>query len=201
MQKQFSIQDGWLKLCPTALSINLAESHSTIRHVPSPNFNQRPNCNIYLIVLHNISLPPEQFGGGYIEQFFLNQLDSNGHPYFKTIAQVQVSAHVLILRTGEVLQFVNFNQRAWHAGRSSYLGVPECNDYSIGIELEGSDNKPFSAEQYAVLTQVIAAINEAYPMTINHLAGHSDIARGRKTDPGCYFDWHTVRQSLRQIKP
>jgi N-acetyl-anhydromuramoyl-L-alanine amidase len=111
------------------------------RQIPSPNFNQRPEqTEIQLLVIHNISLPPSQFGGGYIEQFFQNQLDWSVHPYFQTIEGMQVSTHLLILRTGEVLQFVNFNDRAWHAGRSTYLGKKECNDYSIGIELEGSDD-------------------------------------------------------------
>ena len=118
------------------------------RQVPSPNYNQRPeNTEIQLIVIHNISLPPSQFGGGYIEQFFQNQLDWSVHPYFQTIEGMQVSAHLLILRTGEIIQFVNFNDRAWHAGRSAYLGKVECNDYSIGIELEGSDDTDFEAIQ------------------------------------------------------
>ena len=169
--------------------------------IPSPNFNQRPqNTEIQLIVVHNISLPPSQFGGGYIQQFFQNQLDWSAHPYFKEIEGMQVSAHILILRTGEAIQFVNFNDRAWHAGRSSYLGLNECNDYSIGIELEGSDNLPFEGEQYQTLVKVIKQLQQAYPKTQHHLAGHSDIAPSRKTDPGPYFNWQYVRELLSQEK-
>lgn len=122
------------------------------------------------------------------------------HPYFQTIEGMQVSTHLLILRTGEVLQFVNFNDRAWHAGRSSYLAKVECNDYSIGIELEGSDDLPFDEVQYEVLTDVVKAIRQAYPEIKKHIAGHSDIAPGRKTDPGPYFKWQHFRQLLVQKK-
>lgn len=171
------------------------------RQVASPNYNQRPeHTEIQLVVVHNISLPPSQFGGGYIEQFFQNQLDWSQHPYFQSIEGMQVSAHLLILRSGEVLQFVNFNDRAWHAGRSTYLGKKECNDYSIGIELEGSDDLPFDEVQYAVLAQVTAALQAAYPKILQHLAGHSDIAPGRKTDPGPFFDWVKFRTLLQQHK-
>ncbi|MEB3754525.1 1,6-anhydro-N-acetylmuramyl-L-alanine amidase AmpD [Acinetobacter sp. MD2(2019)] len=169
--------------------------------IPSPNFNRRPeNTEIELVVIHNISLPPNQFGGGYIQQFFQNQLDWNAHPYFKSIEGMQVSAHVLILRTGEVLQFVNFNDRAWHAGRSRYLGKPECNDYSIGIELEGSDHQAFEKVQYQALAKVVAALQQSYPKILQHLAGHSDIAPKRKTDPGEYFDWLYFRALLNKQK-
>ena len=171
------------------------------RQVPSPNYNQRPeNTEIQLIVIHNISLPPSQFGGGYIEQFFQNQLDWSVHPYFQTIEGMQVSAHLLILRTGEIIQFVNFNDRAWHAGRSAYLGKVECNDYSIGIELEGSDDRDFEAIQYQQLVDVVATLQRAYPKTDHHLTGHSDIAPGRKTDPGPHFQWQKFRESLNQKK-
>jgi len=171
------------------------------RQVPSPNYNQRPeNTEIQLIVIHNISLPPSQFGGGYIEQFFQNQLDWSVHPYFQTIEGMQVSAHLLILRTGEIIQFVNFNDRAWHAGRSAYLGKVECNDYSIGIELEGSDDTDFEAIQYQQLVDVVATLQHAYPKTDHHLTGHSDIASGRKTDPGPHFQWQQFRENLNQKK-
>ncbi|MFU9047300.1 1,6-anhydro-N-acetylmuramyl-L-alanine amidase AmpD [Acinetobacter tibetensis] len=171
------------------------------KQIPSPNFNQRPaEAKIELVVIHNISLPPSQFGGGYIQQFFQNQLDSTRHPYFETIQDLKVSAHLLILRTGEVLQFVNFQQRAWHAGRSSYLGQQECNDYSIGIELEGSDDCAFETLQYQVLAQVVVSLQQAYPAIQQHVAGHSDIAPGRKTDPGPYFDWVKFRSLVQQIK-
>ncbi|SPL71398.1 1,6-anhydro-N-acetylmuramyl-L-alanine amidase AmpD [Acinetobacter stercoris] len=171
------------------------------RQIASPNFNQRPeNTEIQLVVIHNISLPPSQFGGGYIEQFFQNRLDWSEHPYFRTIEGMQVSAHLLILRTGEVLQFVNFKNRAWHAGRSSYLAKVECNDYSIGIELEGSDDTDFEDVQYQVLSEVVATLQLAYPKIEQHLAGHSDIAPGRKTDPGPHFDWQYFRELLMNIK-
>ena len=171
------------------------------RQLASPNFNQRPEqTEIQLIVVHNISLPPSQFGGGYIEQFFQNQLDWSAHPYFQTIEGMQVSAHVLILRTGEVLQFVNFKDRAWHAGRSSYLGKVECNDYSIGIELEGSDDSAFEDVQYQSLVDVTVALQQAYPQIRQHIAGHSDIAPGRKTDPGEFFQWHYFRKLLTEKK-
>ena len=167
------------------------------KQIPSPNFNARPaDTAIQLIVIHNISLPPSQFGGGYIEQFFQNQLDWSVHPYFQTIQGMQVSTHLLILRSGEVLQFVNLNDRAWHAGRSSYLAQKECNAYSIGIELEGSDDLPFEPEQYQALVDVVKILRQAYPKIQNHIAGHSDIAPKRKTDPGLYFDWQLFRQLL-----
>ena len=171
------------------------------KQIPSPNFNQGPEqTELQLIVVHNISLPPSQFGGGYIEQFFQNQLDWSLHPYFQTIEGMQVSAHLLILRSGEVIQFVNFNDRAWHAGRSSYLGKVECNDYSIGIELEGSDDLPFEAVQYDSLAEVVATLQNAYPKIKQHLAGHSDIAPGRKTDPGIHFNWMEFREKLAKLK-
>ena len=169
--------------------------------IVSPNFNARPaDTEIQLIVIHNISLPPSQFGGGYIQQFFQNQLDWSVHPYFQTIEGMQVSAHLLILRTGEVIQFVNFNDRSWHAGRSSYLAQKECNDYSIGIELEGSDDLPFEPEQYQALVEVVSTLQQAYPKIQNHIAGHSDIAPKRKTDPGEHFDWQLFRNLLAQQK-
>lgn len=166
----------------------------------SPNFNKRPNDDdIQAIVIHNISLPPDEFGLSddnglhYVKALFLNQLDWDAHPYFLTIKDAEVSSHLFIERGGQVTQFVNFNDRAWHAGRSSYLGRAECNDFSIGIELEGSDFVPFTDIQYEVLADIIAAIYEAYPKTRRHLTGHSDIAPVRKTDPGEYFEWQKLR--------
>lgn len=172
-----------------------------VQHIPSPNFNQRPdNTDIELIVVHNISLPPSQFGGGYIEEFFQNKLDWSVHPYFQTIEGMKVSAHLLILRSGKIIQFVNFKDRAWHAGRSCYLAQNECNDYSIGIELEGSDNLPFEEEQYEALANVVAILQKAYPKIKQHIAGHSDIAPSRKTDPGPFFAWEKFRKQLKQLK-
>ena len=168
------------------------------RQVPSPNFNQRPaGTEIQMIVVHNISLPPSQFGGGYIEQFFQNKLDWSVHPYFQTIEGMQVSTHLLILRTGEVLQFVNFNDRAWHAGISSFEGRETCNDFSLGIELEGTDEQPFTDAQYQALTALTRQLQVAYPaITSNRICGHSDVAPGRKTDPGPAFDWMRFRGAL-----
>ncbi|MEN6669296.1 1,6-anhydro-N-acetylmuramyl-L-alanine amidase AmpD [Psychrobacter sp. B38] len=169
----------------------------------SPNYNKRPiNISIDTIVIHNISLPPDEFGAcgadgvHYVKALFTNQLDWNAHPYFQTIQGAEVSAHLFIERDGSVTQFVNFEERAWHAGRSSYLGRPDCNDYSIGIELEGSDFVSFSAEQYETLAQVITTIYKAYPKTRRHLTGHSDIAPNRKTDPGDYFEWPKLRELI-----
>lgn len=170
---------------------------SSARQVKSPNFNQRPEGHTpRLIVIHNISLPPAQFDNEHIEQFFKNELDHSIHPYFETIKGVEVSAHLLIKRTGDVIQFVSFEDRAWHAGKSCYLGVSSCNDYSIGIELEGTDDIPFTNNQYDSLVNAILAINDTYPQTKNQLTGHSDIAPGRKTDPGEYFDWQRLRNAL-----
>ena len=172
----------------------------------SPNYNVRPTgLSLDAIVVHNISLPPNEFGAcdtsgtHYVKALFTNQLDWDAHPYFQTIKGAEVSAHLLIERDGAITQFVNFKERAWHAGRSSYLGRPECNDYSIGIELEGSDFTPFTDMQYDRLAQVVSAIYEAYPKTRRHLTGHSDIAPGRKTDPGDYFEWARLRQLVSDV--
>lgn len=161
------------------------------RWCPSPNFGPRPDpADISLLVVHNISLPPGQFGGPAIERFFCNQLDANEHPYFQTIAGLQVSSHLLIRRDGEVVQFVSLLDRAWHAGRSCFEGRHECNDFSIGIELEGADEIPFTDVQYRTLAATACAIMAAWPtITADRLTGHSDIAPGRKTDPGPAFDW------------
>lgn len=168
------------------------------RQVTSPNFNDRPaGEQPSLLVIHNISLPPGQFGGPYIEQLFENRLDPAVHPYFATIHHLKVSAHLLIRRDGEVVQFVPFDKRAWHAGQSCYLGRENCNDFSIGIELEGTDDRPFEAIQYQVLVEVILVLLHTYPsLSARHIAGHADIAPGRKTDPGPAFDWARLRQML-----
>lgn len=174
--------------------------------LPSPNFNQRPvDSEINAIVIHNISLPPNEFeqtdanGLHYVKALFTNTLDWNEHPYFKSIEGMEVSAHLFIERSGQATQLVNFEDRAWHAGRSSYLGKPECNDYSIGIELEGSDFQGFTNKQYNTLAAAVAALHKAYPKTRRHLTGHSDIAPGRKTDPGEYFDWAKLRQKVHDL--
>jgi len=165
---------------------------------PSPNFGARPAASrISLIVVHCISLPPGQFGGSEIEDFFCNQLDSTAHPYFQTIATMRVSAHLLIRRDGALVQFVSLLDRAWHAGRSRFRGQDECNDFSIGIELEGSDEVPYTEDQYQALSGVCQQIMAAWPdIGVDEIAGHSDIAPGRKTDPGPAFDWSRLHQTL-----
>ncbi len=158
------------------------------RRVPSPNFDARPDgMPVELVVLHNISLPPGQFGTGDIEAFFQNRLDATRHPFFESIRDVRVSAHFLVGRDGELVQFVACTQRAWHAGQSDYCGRERCNDFSIGIEIEGTDDEPFTPAQYETVSAVVGALRITYP--IRGVAGHSDIAPGRKTDPGPHFDW------------
>ena len=166
--------------------------------VPSPHFNSRPaNCEINLLVIHNISLPPGQFGGPFIEDLFTGNLDKEVHPFFEEIHQLQVSAHFLIRRDGKVIQFVPIQDRAWHAGLSSFQGQGNCNDNSIGIELEGTDDIPYSEAQYSALIELSEAIVEACPgITLGRIVGHQDIAPGRKTDPGSAFDWALFRSRL-----
>ncbi|PYC28153.1 1,6-anhydro-N-acetylmuramyl-L-alanine amidase AmpD [Aquipseudomonas alcaligenes] len=168
-----------------------------IRHCPSPNFNARPQGEVSLLVIHNISLPPGQFGTGKVQQFFQNRLPADEHPYFAGIAQLTVSAHFLIERDGAVTQFVSCNARAWHAGVSSFAGRENCNDFSVGIELEGTDELPFSDAQYQALIGLTRQLLDAYPqLSVERICGHSDIAPGRKTDPGPCFDWARLRAAL-----
>ncbi|NQZ20959.1 MAG: 1,6-anhydro-N-acetylmuramyl-L-alanine amidase AmpD [Colwellia sp.] len=156
----------------------------------SPHFSLRDEEQIvHLVVVHNISLPPAQFGGGYITDFFLGKLDTKAHPYFEEIAQLKVSAHCLITREGKIIQYVSFDDKAWHAGVSSYQGQANCNDFSIGIELEGTDDIPYSTEQYQALSLLTKALQIQYPDIKNNITGHSDIAPQRKTDPGKAFNW------------
>lgn len=159
------------------------------RHVPSPNREERPAGAIpSLVVVHNISLPPGEFGGEAIEALFQNRLDCDAHPYFDAnLRGLRVSAHFLIRRDGELVQFVSCDARAWHAGVSNFLGRERCNDFSIGIELEGADDQPFEPAQYAALATLTRALAARYP--VEAVAGHADIAPGRKTDPGPCFDW------------
>ena len=165
---------------------------------PSENCDERPDGTCMdTIILHGISLPPGEFGGPEIEQLFTNCLDPDRHPYFREIDGLKVSAHVLIRRDGELAQFVSFNDRAWHAGLSSFRGRERCNDYSIGIELEGLDDLPYEDAQYRALCGVIRALKRAYPQLSNRrIAAHSDIAPGRKTDPGPAFDWLQLYDGL-----
>jgi AmpD protein len=168
------------------------------KKVISPNFNERPEGEEpSLLVIHNISLPPGQYGNSYIEDFFLNKLDSSAHPYFSEISGMEVSSHFLIKRSGELVQFVGCDDRAWHAGRSSFCGRESCNDFSIGIELEGQDIEPYTDIQYQALADLTRTLMRAYPLIeIDRLTGHSDIAPGRKTDPGESFDWARYKASL-----
>ena len=165
-----------------------------VKKKPSPNCNDRAlDQQISLIVIHCISLPPKQFGGNYIDQLFCNQLKAEDHPYFKDIYQLRVSSHLLIKRNGGITQYVAFNQRAWHAGVSEYKGQQKCNDFSIGIELEGFESSTYTEEQYQQLNLVIKALLETYPgLSKGRIVGHSDIAPGRKTDPGDSFDWNKL---------
>jgi AmpD protein len=162
-----------------------------IKHTPSPNCDARPDLqDISLLVIHNISLPPDEFGSDDIEAFFQNRLDAQAHPYFAQIADMRVSAHLLIRRDGQAQQFVALDQRAWHAGVSCFANRENCNDFSIGIELEGSDHIAFENAQYNTLVKLTRQIQALYPaITQQRIVGHSHIALGRKTDPGPYFDW------------
>jgi AmpD protein len=161
------------------------------RCVPSPNCDERPpGAAVDLLVVHGISLPPGQFGGPWIDALFTNTLESSAHPYFQTIGALRVSAHVLIRRDGEVVQYVPFQRRAWHAGQSSFQGRERCNDFSIGIELEGTDTLPYTDAQYDTLAALARTLQSVYPaITPERIVGHADIAPGRKTDPGPAFDW------------
>lgn len=172
---------------------------STARVLASPNVDLRPDeSDISLLVIHNISLPPGQFGGGHVAELFTNTLDANAHPYFAEIADFKVSAHLLIDREGLVTQFVPFYLRAWHAGVSEFDGRTACNDFSIGIELEGTDTQPYTDVQYRQLTEVTNCLLVQYPaMTAERIVGHCDIAPNRKTDPGPFFDWAYFRKLLR----
>ncbi len=182
----FCLIDGWLK---------------NVKQVASPNYDQRPAGSIIdLLVVHCIALPPKQFGGKGIEQLFMNQLDPDEHPYYRGIADLKVSAHALIRRTGEIIQFVNFDQRAWHAGQSCYQGRNCCNDFSIGIELEGTDQDPYELIQYQTLVAMSAALIAHYPaLTADRIVGHDTIAAGRKTDPGQGFDWPFFQAELATV--
>ena len=156
--------------------------------VPSPNFDERPEgAAVELLVIHNISLPPGEFGGPWIDALFQNRLDPDAHPYFKDIAALEVSAHFLVRRDGVLTQYVNTDARAWHAGVSTWRGRERCNDFSIGVELEGADDVPFSEHQYATLAGLTRALIVRYGKL--DFAGHSDVAPDRKTDPGPWFDW------------
>ena len=168
------------------------------RKIMSPNADDRPpNAKPELVVIHNISLPPNEFGTPWVNDFFLNKLDPKVHPYFEQIHQMRVSTHLYIRRTGEIIQYVPFTKRAWHAGKSCYGHRENCNDFSIGIELEGADHIPYEEAQYSALVDVITTLCTHYPeLDTTSVVGHSDIAPGRKTDPGPAFDWIYFRKRL-----
>jgi N-acetyl-anhydromuramoyl-L-alanine amidase len=170
------------------------------RQIPSPNRDARPpGTRVCLVVVHGISLPPDEFGGDGIERLFTNRLDPGAHPFYATVGRLKVSAHFLVRRDGSLLQFVQCAHRAWHAGVSAWRGRPRCNDFSIGIELEGSDRIPYTARQYAMLARLVRALRRRYP--IEDVVGHSDIAPGRKTDPGPAFDWARLARLVGPIVP
>jgi AmpD protein len=166
-----------------------------VAHIASPNFDARPNCAVDMIVIHNISLPPCEYGGNGVIELFTNQLNPEAHPYYAEIQHLKVSSHFFIRRDGALIQFVSCLARAWHAGASKWQNRERCNDFSVGIELEGSDMDSFESAQYTTLIQLIHALKLHYP--IQYVVGHSDIAPGRKTDPGPYFDWETVNTLIK----
>jgi AmpD protein len=168
------------------------------RRVPSPNCDERPGaCAPSLIVVHGISLPPGEYGGPWIDALFTNRLDPAAHPYFEQIRELRVSTHLLVRRDGELVQYVPFSQRAWHAGASCYRGRGACNDFAIGIELEGEDEVPYEQIQYQVLAGLIRLLRAHFPdIDADDIVGHSDIAPGRKSDPGPAFDWLRLRTLL-----
>lgn len=171
------------------------------RQIASPNCDSRPPLmDAELIVVHGISLPPGEFGGPWIERFFTNTLPLDLHPYFAEIGDLRVSSHLLVARDGRLTQFVKFTDRAWHAGQSNYKGREACNDFSIGVELEGVDTLDYESEQYDTLAEVVAALCDAYPrLSPERLVGHSDISPGRKTDPGPAFDWERARRCVAAV--
>ncbi|WP_371190241.1 1,6-anhydro-N-acetylmuramyl-L-alanine amidase AmpD [Thalassotalea ponticola] len=188
MVETMKINNGWLDLDNFCIPIE---------HQPSPYCDDREDSDISLLVIHNISLPPGQFGGPYITDLFMGRLNPAEHDYFVDIYQLKVSAHVLVRRDGSVIQYVPFHKRAWHAGVSCFQGREKCNDFSIGIELEGTDTAPYTDAQYASLATITQAIQAHYPdITEQRITGHCDIAPGRKTDPGQSFDWHCFRRTL-----
>lgn len=189
-----------LSIQPSSFAIDAASGlMPQARQIASPNCDERPNGTLPdLIVVHGISLPPAEFGGPWIERLFTNALPPDAHPYFKGIFDRKVSSHLLIRRDGEAVQFVSFLKRAWHAGVSAYQGRERCNDFSIGIELEGADDIAYEPIQYRTLALCSHALCDAYPtLSLDRIVGHSDIAPGRKTDPGDSFDWLRLRAMLK----
>ncbi len=209
MVTNFTINNGWLAINSnnqqnvavidnsSAANCSASAVNRQLKILPSSHCDARECDDISLLVIHNISLPPGQFGSEHISDLFLGRLDPNADDYFKDIYQLRVSAHCLIRRDGQVIQYVPFDQRAWHAGVSSFCGRQKCNDFSIGIEMEGTDDLAYTSKQYQQLTNVTNAIISAYPeINKDSIVGHCDIAPGRKTDPGASFDWQKYKQSL-----
>ncbi len=173
-----------------------------VRFIQSPNCDARPNhCEPSLIVIHCISLPPGLYGGSYVTQLFTNTLNPDEHPYFQEIYNLQVSAHIFIRRDGDILQYVPFHERAWHAGESNFDGRHNCNDFSIGIELEGTDSTEYELKQYKILAEIICLLFGSYKdLSANKIVGHQDISQGRKTDPGQCFNWEKLHSFINSQK-
>lgn len=188
MNHAFEISAGWL---------------AGVCRYPSPNCNERPaGTAVDTLIVHGITLPPGQFGGGHVDALFTNRLDPEAHPYFAEIAALRVSAHALITRTGVITQYVSFDRRAWHAGQSRFGGRANVNDFAIGIELEGTDDCPYTQAQYRQLGRLAIALLRYYPaMTRDRIVGHGDVAPGRKTDPGPAFDWQRLERELLAAVP
>lgn len=184
---------------PSSLSIDEQGWLRRGIRIESPNFDERPtDCEPSLLVIHNISLPPGEYGGPWIDDLFCDRLDATAHPYFSKIASLSVSSHILIRRDGEIRQYVSFDKRAWHAGKSCFEDRTACNDFSIGIELEGCDDEPYPAVQYQNLVELTTILQQRYPAILaDRIVGHSDIAPERKTDPGPAFDWPRYREMLK----
>ena len=179
------------------MKVNKEHRLEGVRVCDSPNFSDRVNEEISLLVIHNISLPPGQFGNNFVDQFFTNKLDPKKDPYFEEIYEMTVSSHLFIDREGLITQFVPFDKAAWHAGVSEFKGRDNCNEFSIGIELEGTDNLEYSSNQYKTLIEVTKALMDYYPeIKVDNIVGHKDIAPVRKTDPGEAFDWDLYKSSL-----
>ena len=190
METKFTINNGWLEIS--------ADNCFAVAHFASPHCDDREGDDISLLVIHNISLPPGKFGSNHITDFFLGKLNPNDDEYFQSIYQIRVSAHCLIRRDGSVVQYVPFNKRAWHAGVSSFANREKCNDFSIGIEMEGTDDLPYTAVQYKSLQSLTLSILSTYPdINTDRITGHCDIAPGRKTDPGDSFDWLKYKGALK----
>ena len=189
-----SLEISSLKI--NSIMINKRGFANAAKQIASPNFDARPTTEINMIVIHNISLPPNQYGGAGVIALFTNTLNPNEHPYYAQIHTRKVSSHFFIRRDGELIQFVSCLKRAWHAGASLWQGRERCNDFSVGIELEGSDYEAFEIAQYQTLNNLIKALKKTY--SIQHFVGHSDIAPGRKTDPGPFFEWQKINCDAKQ---